>query len=63
LRFARPSQTTFFGNNCKILVTIFVNSFAFFYFAKIRPFNLPLNQRMLSLTFLKSKSSGDEFNE
>jgi hypothetical protein len=51
------SQTTFFGNNCKIADTISVNSFAKLYFIMKRPFHLPLYQRMISLHFPKAEKS------
>jgi len=42
---------TFFGHNCKIDASFFVNSFAKLYFARERPFGLPPYQRMISVPF------------
>jgi hypothetical protein len=44
-----PSQTTFFGHNCKIVDPFVVNSFAKLYFSRKRPFGLRLHQRVISL--------------
>jgi len=59
LAFTDPTQTTFFGNNCKIVDTFAVNSFAQLYFIRKRPFHLPLNQRVISLPFPKRKKAGE----
>jgi len=50
-----PSQTTFFGHNCKIVDPFDVNSFAKLYFFRKRPFHLPPHQRVIRLPFPEEK--------
>jgi hypothetical protein len=47
-----PSQTTFFGHDCKIVDPFDVNSFAKLYFFRKRPFHLPPHQRVIKLPFV-----------
>jgi hypothetical protein len=57
LSIVNPSQTTFFGNNCKIVDPFNVNSFAKLYFFRKRPFHLPPHQRVIKFPIPEEKWS------